>query len=241
MKGKWDSWSRHLKIERLKLGILGILSLCPQSPVLIPSTHEFSLHYLVLAHSICTTGKPDLFVPSKITKINSRFNYCRARGAQRDYHLKSEVNGMVLHPNQADIICACHDGYIRVIDLVANKILNYVIVLFPCFALLSLFPSSAYSSFLNIILLQFTWKTSPRNSNILFLFSGQIMTLTFMSALSQSAPTVSGSRSRSIRTSLQVFFHSFFTVSGEAFVIEWKLIQWRTMTSRELTQRACFK
>lgn len=39
---------------------------------------------------------------------------------------------MVLHPNQAEVICGCHDGYIRIIDLPLNKVINYAIVLSPC-------------------------------------------------------------------------------------------------------------
>lgn len=35
---------------------------------------------------------------------------------------------MALHPNQAELVCACHDGHVRLVDLVAGKIIDYEMV-----------------------------------------------------------------------------------------------------------------
>jgi len=42
---------------------------------------------------------------------------------------------MALHPNQAEVLCASHDGQLRVIDLVANKIIPYSPVMYFYFHL----------------------------------------------------------------------------------------------------------
>lgn len=44
----------------------------------------------------------------------------RVPGYQRDYHSKSPITTVVLHPNQGEIICGDEDGNIRVWDLTAN-------------------------------------------------------------------------------------------------------------------------
>jgi G protein beta subunit-like protein len=45
----------------------------------------------------------------------------RAVGCQRDYDCGSPVNTVVLHPNQAELICGLQNGTIRVWDLAENK------------------------------------------------------------------------------------------------------------------------
>jgi len=47
-------------------------------------------------------------------------------GFQRSFNVECQVNSLVLHPNQGEIICGCQDGMIRVIDLVASKVAGTV-------------------------------------------------------------------------------------------------------------------
>jgi hypothetical protein len=41
---------------------------------------------------------------------------------QREYKQRSAITSAALHPNQAEIICGCQDGSVRIIDLVAGKV-----------------------------------------------------------------------------------------------------------------------
>eukprot|EP01120_Amphizonella_sp_Union-15-10_P003898 TRINITY_DN14349_c0_g1_i1.p1 TRINITY_DN14349_c0_g1~~TRINITY_DN14349_c0_g1_i1.p1 ORF type:complete len:316 (+),score=31.73 TRINITY_DN14349_c0_g1_i1:41-988(+) len=45
-----------------------------------------------------------------------------AEGCQREYKFTSPVNSVVLHPNQADLICGCDDGTLQIIDLPSHKV-----------------------------------------------------------------------------------------------------------------------
>jgi len=47
-----------------------------------------------------------------------------AKGCQREYKFNTPVNSVVLHPNQAELICGCDDGTVQIIDLTANKVVK---------------------------------------------------------------------------------------------------------------------